>query len=114
MRVNIGTVVCEDTGETVSVLKHYLNTLHWRRKKLEFKKKMDMSRCFMCHKEEEGLIIRHRHYKSLGRERMGDLMALCIKCDYVRKVGVHRATAPMFTAYSVEEQDELLDQVQGE
>lgn len=81
MRKNIGTVICEDTGEQVSVLKYYFNTLHWRRKKLAFKRSgVDLTKCYRCSKTNSSLAVYHKHFNSLGRESMADLMLLCPSC----------------------------------
>lgn len=57
----------------------YLESDHWkgkRKEKVEAAKHM----CEVCGEDEIMLVVHHKHYDNLGREKLGDLIALCPQC----------------------------------
>jgi 5-methylcytosine-specific restriction endonuclease McrA len=63
--------------------REYLKSEHWQEIRKE-KLKEAGYKCESCG-AKESLDIHHRHYRTLGHERMSDLQALCRPCH--RKAG---------------------------
>ena len=74
------TVICLDTKEIANTYEEYLKTRHWRLLRLKVAKKRHF-RCEFCgEKFENHYEIHHKHYNSLGKEKIDDLMFLCKNC----------------------------------
>lgn len=75
-------IYCEDTKEKVKGYKNYLQTEHWKNKRIKIAKQRGM-KCEKCGKkiyEHEIYHIHHKTYKRIGNELDDDLMLLCPEC----------------------------------
>jgi 5-methylcytosine-specific restriction endonuclease McrA len=60
----------------------YLRSKHWKEKR-QYKMKQSKYTCERCGKVDavtKRFQIHHKHYKTLGKEKMSDLMCLCPNC----------------------------------
>lgn len=77
----VRSIICTDTGEVCSSYSSYKNTKHWHLLRARFKaSKYFNKRCAKCKKVMSEIQIHHRHYDTLGRENLFDLVALCPRC----------------------------------
>ena len=85
-------VACKDTGEIARNYQEYLSTEHWKQLRVRFfgSKLFKGTRyhgslvrqgqsCFNCHQKDR-LQVHHKTYRRLGREWLGDMIALCPEC----------------------------------
>ena len=76
---------CSDTKEKVKTYEEYLKTKHWRIKKMKklasFKKKHKVKKKFCeCCGKKSTICLHHKTYERVGKERLSDLVYLCMKC----------------------------------
>jgi len=57
---------------------YYYRSAHWKRVAAEKRRQVGY-RCEICRLPNR-LDVHHRHYKTLGRESVGDLLAVCREC----------------------------------
>ncbi len=71
-------IECNLTDEIVYSYKDYLNTKHWQLiKRIKFN--YFVHECAKC-QSRVGLELHHKHYESLGKEDLDDLVYLCREC----------------------------------
>lgn len=57
----------------------YLRGKHWQTTKSRAIEAVDY-RCEWCGRYHRKLQVHHKHYRTLGHERLSDLLVLCPKC----------------------------------
>ena len=57
----------------------YLQSKHWKETKA-LALEAATGHCEKCGQPNDRLNVHHKHYKSLGHEKPGDLLVLCPKC----------------------------------
>ena len=85
-------VTCKDTGEIAYNYREYLSTEHWKQLRIRFfKSKLfegtkyhgglvrQKQSCFNCNQKGK-LQVHHKTYRRLGKEWLGDMIALCPEC----------------------------------
>lgn len=70
-------VICMDTGEDIYTYDEYLKSDHWKNIKRKYIN-IKGDKCRICN--NIGQELHHLTYKSLGNERVDDLMLLCSLC----------------------------------
>lgn len=61
-----------------SSYEEYLLSVHWRDKKAEYYSQ-EGKHCKVCGKKNTVIQLHHKHYNSLGKEKISDLVSLCRK-----------------------------------
>jgi len=76
-------VTCKDTGEVAYNYREYLSTEHWKQLRVRFFESKLFERakfsCLNCHQKDR-LQVHHKTYRRLGKEWLGDMIALCPEC----------------------------------
>jgi len=101
------------TGEVVFTYQEYYTTKHWGVTKIrKFKQNKDR-RCEACGRKHKNVQVHHKHYDSIGKESMQDLVVVCPDCH----TKLHWRVPPLLTKgnnfyeeefYGVQEVDDVL------
>jgi 5-methylcytosine-specific restriction endonuclease McrA len=65
-------------GNRLYLRLYYYHSAHWKQIAAE-KRRRAGYKCEIC-RVHSRLDVHHRHYKTLGHESMGDLLAVCREC----------------------------------
>lgn len=96
-------VTCEDTGEVAYSYIQYLRTAHWAStRKMKQQRSKNRMKCEECKRSHIRSDIHHKHYNTLGKESVSDLIILCPSCH----AKAHGRKAKMIPSNNFYEGDE--------
>lgn len=73
-------LVCSTSKETIYSYKEYIESIHWKLLKERYLISGLSKRCYKCNSKEVPYEFYHRTYKRMGKEKLTDIVPMCLKC----------------------------------
>lgn len=120
--MKLKNIKCKDTGEIATDYNSYLQTNHWKQKRIEVYEHYNHE-CVRCHDviPLSKANIHHRKYNNIGKESLNDLILYCNRCHTIihnkkRRAKDDRKNFTQFMArcnreLTIEEKNKIIDYI---